>query len=554
MRVLLIGATGTFGERLARLVEEDVELVLAARGRARLEALAGELGAEWQQLDRNAPLGGQVEGAVDVVVDAAGPFHAESSPEVVGWCLAEGVDYLDFSDSSAWSAGLMELDAEAHAAGIAVVTGLSTYPGVSGAAVEALREGREVSRIEAGIAPGPEVAIGRSVVESIARQAGERVVPVRRRGRVKRIKGLLRVGSKERIISVPGEPPLRELRFVAVDAPDAYVQEVEWLQCGAAVRPQWLQGLLSGVARLRAWRLVPSLTGLAPLMHRVQAALPKRRGRGGMYVRASGEGWGATWHLLAPGHVGPKIPALPAASVLRDLAAGRRLPSGVRWGTEPFGEPLRLEAMKGDMVRLGIVHGIRREGEVDVYPVTMGESFATLAPEVQDLHRIGKRSVFAGRARIVRGRNPLSWGVAELFGFPDAGEDVPVTVTLSRKGYREVWERNFGGAVTRSTQEVQDTVIVERFGPVAVRLLPVAREGRMHLETLGWSVLGVPLPKALAPGGVIFEEARDGRFHFHVDLRAPGFGRIVFYEGWLERVEAAAKTGLITALSRGHHE
>ncbi|MGB6231651.1 MAG: DUF4166 domain-containing protein, partial [Litorimonas sp.] len=82
--------------------------------------------------------------------------------------------------------------------------------------------------------------------------------------------------------------------------------------------------------------------------------------------------------------------------------------------------------------------------------------------------------------------------------------------------------------------------IIERFGPVRVRLALVVEGDRLRYITRGWSLFGVPLPRALVPGGTIFETVdAQGRFRFHVDMIAPGLGRLVRYEGWLKR--AAAK-------------
>ena len=73
MKLLLIGATGQFGRRLARrLAGMELHLVLAARREGPLRELAEELGAEWRVVDRSRPLA-ELDQA-DLVVDASGPF------------------------------------------------------------------------------------------------------------------------------------------------------------------------------------------------------------------------------------------------------------------------------------------------------------------------------------------------------------------------------------------------------------------------------------------------------------------------------------------------
>lgn len=93
-----------------------------------------------------------------------------------------------------------------------------------------------------------------------------------------------------------------------------------------------------------------------------------------------------------------------------------------------------------------------------------------------------------------------------------------------------------------STQEAgrgkQSRLVVERFGPIAIHLAIIVEDGKQILTSRGWSIFGIPLPKALAPGGDVYEHDADGHFNFHVDLVAPIFGRLVKYEGWLEEITA----------------
>jgi len=68
----------------------------------------------------------------------------------------------------------------------------------------------------------------------------------------------------------------------------------------------------------------------------------------------------------------------------------------------------------------------------------------------------------------------------------------------------------------------------------AIGIALTVQDGRLHNITQCWSVFGVPLPRVLCPGGEVYEHAEDGRFNFHVDIKAPLIGRIVKYRGWLE--------------------
>ncbi len=76
-------------------------------------------------------------------------------------------------------------------------------------------------------------------------------------------------------------------------------------------------------------------------------------------------------------------------------------------------------------------------------------------------------------------------------------------------------------------------MLAEVFGPFRVLCALEPRESRLHLSVRAWSILGLPLPLLLAPGGQTFEEDRDGLFHFDVEVASPLTGLIVHYRGWL---------------------
>ena len=64
----------------------------------------------------------------------------------------------------------------------------------------------------------------------------------------------------------------------------------------------------------------------------------------------------------------------------------------------------------------------------------------------------------------------------------------------------------------------------------------------MALKLRGVRFLGVPLPRFLAPSVFTFESEREGRYHFEVEASLPLLGRIVRYEGWLERKASGEST------------
>lgn len=128
--------------------------------------------------------------------------------------------------------------------------------------------------------------------------------------------------------------------------------------------------------------------------------------------------------------------------------------------------------------------------------------------------------------------------IAALFGFPAAGENVPVTVMKTVSRHKEEWVRSFGGRKFRSVlsrpKDAAPRTVTERFGPFTfdLQLRPSSESLELHL--LGGRFLGIPLPGFLLPGNVAYETEVDGLFHFDVRLDAPmGLGLIVRYRGSL---------------------
>jgi saccharopine dehydrogenase-like NADP-dependent oxidoreductase len=165
LAVLIVGATGVFGSRLARLAAGDpgVRLTLGGRRRAALEALAAELGrCAVQTIDRDDVTVPEVE-RFDLVVDCAGPFQG-SATRLIEQCIAARVDYVDLADGREWVCSIDRFDAAARRAGVAVVTGASSIPALSHAVLDHLTHGwTRIDSIRIGIFPGNRAPRGRSV-------------------------------------------------------------------------------------------------------------------------------------------------------------------------------------------------------------------------------------------------------------------------------------------------------------------------------------------------------------------------------------------------------
>ena len=172
---------------------------------------------------------------------------------------------------------------------------------------------------------------------------------------------------------------------------------------------------------------------------------------------------------------------------------------------------------------------------IPLYRRLLAELFDALPARVAELHDVTGTSVWTGRADVERGRSLLSRLAATLFRLPPAGADQTLEVTFMADGGTELWTRRFGNAVFRSLQYERRGLLNERVGPSTFVFALATSPDGMALRLKGVRFLGVPLPRFLAPAVATFESEREGRYHFEVEASLPLLGRIVRYEGWLER-------------------
>ncbi len=362
LRVLIIGATGVFGSRLVdRLAREPgIALVLAARGRAKLAAVAARHApnAQLRPLNRDAIAAADLHD-VDVVVDVSGPFQTSGDAAIMA-AIAARIPYIDLADARAFVAGIDRYGAAAKSAGVAIVTGASSVPALSHAVIDRLTHGwQRIDTISVGIFPGNRAPRGLAVVESILSYAGK---PVRvfREGRWQNVPGW---GLTHRIRA--GKAGLRWASVCDTPDQDLLVSRYHPTQAAeffAGVELSVMHlGLLLLSLPVRAG-LIGSLHPAARLLHRLAIWLrPFGSDRGAMTVEVAGvDGTGrevaCRWALDAVGASGPYIPILPVVALLRRLAGGERLAPGAYACTGI----LQLEEFDADMDDLGINRTIDR--------------------------------------------------------------------------------------------------------------------------------------------------------------------------------------------------
>ena len=551
MKVLILGGYGVFGGRLAVLLSDlaSIEMLICGRDLGRAEAFCRENERHARLrpavLDRRDIVDGLARYTPDLVVDASGPFqdYGADRYRVIEACIDARVDYLDFSDAADFVFGVARYDDRAKAAGVFVLSGVSSFPVLTAAVLREMAKSMEIVSVRGGIAPSPFAGIGLNVMRAVLGYAGAPVA-LWRGGREARGIGLAE--SLRYTIAVPGGMPLRNTHFSLVDVPDLRVIPPEhpamidiWM--GAGPVPEVLHKTLNLLAKARARFGLPSWALFAPLFYRVLNRMRFGEHRGGMFVhargRTNGEPVERSWHLLAEADDGPMIPSMAIEAIVRKMRAASRPSAGARPGSGALDLSDYADLFRDRAISMGF-----RDNETGgpLYRRLLGAAFATLPERVRAVHDgVGARR-WAGVAAVRRGRGFLAKAIALLFGFPRASEHVPVSVTFSPRDEGEQWTRDFGGKVFSSIQTAgmgrEQYLLVERFGPLSVAMALVLEGDRLFLIPRRMRLGFLPLPRCLLPNGTAFETQDADRFRFDVEIAAPFVGLVVAYRGTLEPV------------------
>jgi saccharopine dehydrogenase-like NADP-dependent oxidoreductase len=541
--VLVVGAGGVFGSRLAEgLLRHGFGVVVAGRDRARAQGVAARLRTAFPEgavevavLDTATLTPEQLKATgATVVADMAGPFQG-AQPTTARAAIAAGLHYVDLADGRDFVAGFPALDEAARATGVVALTGCSSTPALSNAVLDRLTEGwREVVAVEAAISPGARAPKGLSVMQAILSWMGRPVmvfdggVWTMRRG----WSGLYRrdfgkAGRRRVSLCETPDLDLFPSRFEPRDSALFLAGMEPW--------PLHLEGWLLG--RLVGWFRFNPVPLAKPLLTLASLQSVTGSDRGAMRVQAlgvdeQGRAVRAVWRLVAEPGEGPVTPSLPALAAIRAIIAGQVAP-----GARACVGVLPLEAIVDEMKP----HGLATEAMIErgaIYARAIGPAFETVPEPIRALHETPGRSLWRGEALVEGAASPLAALIARIVGFPKAQVACPAEVAIDADGDRSIWRRRIGGHAFSSvlSRPRPGGRVNERFGPVSMDLTLTPDGDRLVYRVAGWRLGPLPLPRALGPSTVAFEEVdAQGRFVFDVTITAPFAGRLVRYRGWLER-------------------
>ena len=175
MRVVVIGAFGNFGSRIAtRLAQEPGFEIIATSRRpngngnfpsiesARLDINSRTFAADLKTLKS------------DLVIHCAGPYQGQDYRVALA-SLACGANYIDIADGRDFVAGFVgAVGPAAERAERFAITGASTLPALSSAVVDSLKESfASLDAIDIVIAPGQQAPRGAATVAGVLGYAGK---------------------------------------------------------------------------------------------------------------------------------------------------------------------------------------------------------------------------------------------------------------------------------------------------------------------------------------------------------------------------------------------
>jgi saccharopine dehydrogenase-like NADP-dependent oxidoreductase len=549
--VLLVGATGAFGERLAEgLIRSGIAVIGVARNTARLDVLARRLGPLFavEPLDRSGidtarlhALLGRWPGLF-AVADASGPFQT-SDHRLPRAAIGAGLHYIDLADARAFVGGIGALDAEARAADVAVLAGASSTPALSHAVLDTLVAGsRKVIAIEVAIAPGNRAPRGPSTVRAVLSTVG-RPIRVFRGCRWTEDVGW----GLNKTIELPG---VGKRRVALCETPDLDLLVERYHPAADAIFRAGLElrVLHEGVGALGLLVRLGILKSLAALARplRVVAELFKPFGtdRGGMRVDVllendAGQMLRLTWTLTAGAGDGLYVPTLPALAALKMLADGT-----LEWrGAAPCTGVIPYDAIAAEFDHHNITTQTREIfAPAPFFRRLLGCAYDALPPAIRQAHEVHGVLVLEGQADATGPDHVLGALIAWLFRLPRSGSNLPVRVEMrSEDDGSETWTRIYPGVTMRSNLRNPDSAtyqLDEILGPLSIRLQWNPTERGLQLRTISARIFGCPLPNFLRPRSNASETVGDdGQFHFDVPIALPLIGTIVHYKGSLKPVE-----------------
>jgi hypothetical protein len=374
-RVVIVGGYGAFGAHVAERLARDARLsiVIAGRSLAKARAQAAMLGAGGARarlsvaaLDATTATGEELRAlAPGVLINASGPFQ-EQDYGLARACIEAKCHYVDLADARGFVTGIVALDEAARTAGVSVISGASSVPGLSSAAIVDMTEGlTALEEVHIGISPGNSFDPGTATAASIISAAGK-PFPVRVGGRWTAAYGWQRL-HRYRFPEIGwrwmGDVDVPDLELLPLHYPG-----VQTVRFTAGLEVSMFHLGLWGLSWLKRAGLVRDAGALAGPMLAVKRRLSMLGSdAGGMFVHVigrdrRGQRRRRSWHLVARHGHGPYVPAIASVILAKRLVAGAAIDAAPRAGAMPCFGLFNLADFAAEVADLDITCTLDSEG------------------------------------------------------------------------------------------------------------------------------------------------------------------------------------------------
>jgi hypothetical protein len=171
-----------------------------------------------------------------------------------------------------------------------------------------------------------------------------------------------------------------------------------------------------------------------------------------------------------------------------------------------------------------------------LYPRLLGPRCEEMAPLLREVH--GSALLLRGTVTVRRGASLFVRGLAELAGLPRACADAPCVVRFEQREAwpdgTERWVREMAGRrfVSRLIPAAPGEFI-ESFGWYRFRFALEQDSGTVSFILKRFTVLGLPVPRALHPRVSTRESQQGEDYCFEIEAGLLGLGLLVAYQGRL---------------------
>ena len=335
--ILILGGYGNFGKRIAEGLpdRENLNVVIAGRDLTKAERLATHLNKDKQKtsftplkIDIHSPafLDRLKTLSPDITIHTGGLFQGQDY-SIPKSCINAGSHYIDLADDRRFVCDIESLHQQAEKAGVLVVSGASSVPGLSSTVVDNFKEQFSViEEIDFCIAPGNKAERGEATLKGILSYTGH-AFSIYENNQWATTHGWTRPRRID-FGDIIGKRWLADIDIPDLELFPKHYEGIRSVRFQAGLEIPFLHFTMVLMAKLTQLRLVSNwATVTKPIFQISEQFKGLGTDIGGMRINIKGRQENQAprtviWTLFAPDGVGPYIPTFSAVLLARKLIDG----------------------------------------------------------------------------------------------------------------------------------------------------------------------------------------------------------------------------------------